>query len=249
MKKLISIVLLQFSLVALSHAAIDPAATTEAPKEAALETTTSAPAVTVSEPAWELTSDEDGIKVYRREIEGSSIVEFKGETVIPATVAKIAEVLTDTPRKYEWVDRIHTAKDIALISPTERIEYNRTKAPWPVKDRDFVFKASGEVIAKDRTLVVTIKSVEHNAMPEQDCCVRGELKNSTYTLKALGDGSETRITVQIHADPKGSVPTWIVNMIQKSWPRKTLQALREQTAKPDVAENTYFQELFKKAGL
>jgi hypothetical protein len=84
-------------------------------------------------------------------------------------------------------------------------------------------------------------------MPEQDCCVRGEITNSSYKLEVLGDGSKTRVTVQIMADPKGSVPKWIVNLIQKSWPRTTLQRLAAQSAKADVVEHAYYRQLFEQA--
>lgn len=196
---------------------------------------------------WEFMGDENGITTHRRHIEGSSLVEFKGETIMDATIPKILSVLSDTSRKGEWVDRLHTAKDLRQISHYERIEYNRTKAPWPVQDRDFVFKANVTVDAKAKMVTVALRSIEDAAMPEQDCCVRADLKRSTYVLEALDGGRRTRVTVQINADPKGSVPTWIVNLIQRSWPRKTLQALAAQTGKADVAEHPAYRAIFDQA--
>ncbi len=43
--------------------------------------------------------------------------------------------------------------------------------------------------------------------------------------------------VEIHADPKGSVPKWLVNLFQKGWPRNTIEGIRKQAAKADVKEH------------
>mgnify|MGYP001596581399 CR=1 FL=1 len=202
---------------------------------------------TAPEPQWEVVSTDDGVVTERREWPDSPMVEFRGTTVIDARLSKIVSVLTDTGRKLEWIDRAVAAKDLQVFSMLERIEYNRSSAPWPVRDRDFVFRAQATLDVPQRTLFVTLKSVEHPDMPEQDCCVRGEITNSSYKLEALEDGSKTRVTVQILADPKGAVPKWIVNIIQKSWPRKTLQSLAVQSSKADVVEHAEYKTLFDKA--
>lgn len=195
--------------------------------------------------SWERLSDGDGIVVHKRKLPGSKFVEFRGTGTIDAPVSKILNVLLDTPRKLEWVDRAVEARDIRTLSPVERVEYNRTSAPWPVKDRDFLFQAKAFPNLRDKTVLITLKSIEDEAVPVDPCCVRGELARSSYFLKAIKGGTATELTVQIHADPRGAVPSWIVNMIQKSWPRKTMQALREQVAKPDVAENALFKSLLE----
>lgn len=161
---------------------------------------------------------------------------------VPASLAKVASVLDDTPRKGEWVCNLLEAKNVRMISPTERIEYNRTSAPWPVSNRDFVFRADVKVDKATKTLTILIKSVADPAMPvDEDKAVRGELLDSSYTLTQLED-NKTRIVVEIQVDPKGSVPKWVVNWAQKGWPRKTLDGIRTQCAKADVKELALVKE-------
>ena len=50
-------------------------------------------------------------------------------------------------------------------------------------------------------------------------------------------GQKTLVVTEIHADPKGSLPTWVVNMFQKDWPVKTIRNLRAQVAKGDIKES------------
>ena len=35
------------------------------------------------------------------------------------------------------------------------------------------------------------------------------------------------LTVSLLVDPKGSIPTWVVNLLQKKWPYKTLMKVKE----------------------
>jgi hypothetical protein len=57
--------------------------------------------------------------------------------------------------------------------------------------------------------------------------VRANLIRSKYELIPKGK-QQTIVIVEIHTDPKGLIPTWLVNAIQKGWPRKTLVALGKQ---------------------
>jgi hypothetical protein len=189
-----------------------------------------------AEPAWEQLGDGDGITTWRKEVPGSDLVAFKGHAVVEANIAKVAQVLNDTSRKLEWVDSAVGAKDIKIISENERIEYNRTSPPWPIKDRDFVFHAKAELDKTKRTMFLSIKSTTDPAAPETNA-VRGEIEDSYYSLACLDEKcTKTDVTVEIHADPKGSIPKWIVNIFQKAWPRNTLEGIRKQVAKPDVQE-------------
>jgi hypothetical protein len=50
-------------------------------------------------------------------------------------------------------------------------------------------------------------------------------------------------------DPKGSVAKWMVNLFQKSWPHKTITALRQQVKKPDIKDNAKLKEALLKEGI
>jgi hypothetical protein len=81
-----------------------------------------------------------------------------------------------------------------------------------------------------------MKSTTDPLAPPTDY-VRGEIMQSYFILTSLEHGTKTHISVEVHADPKGSVAKWIVNMFQKSWPHNTISRLRAQVAKPDIKEH------------
>lgn len=213
-KKLSLFVLSVVALVGVAHAAIMPV-----------------------DKVWEETSNDDGITVYRKEVPGSDLVAFRGETTIDAPIAKVANVLIDTSRKLEWVHKIVEAKDVRPIGEYERVEYNHTASGFfLVRDRDFVFQAKATIDKPNQRMTLRLKSVDDPLQPETDC-VRGHLDNSAYTMTAVDGGKKTHLVVEIHADPRGAVPKWLVNLFQKAWPRNTIEGIKRQVAKPDVLEH------------
>lgn len=192
---------------------------------------------------WEKVSEDDGIEVFKKELPGSPLIAFKGQGVVDASIFKLIQILLDDSRSVEWVDDLVEAKQIRRISETEVIEYNHIKTPVVMKDRDFVIQCKAEADPKNKVFVLKMKSVKDPSAPQTDY-VRGEIMDSSFTIKSLDNGTKTHVVAEIHADPKGSVANWIINMFQKKWPRNTLEGLRKQAVKPDVQENLYYKKLF-----
>lgn len=184
--------------------------------------------------AWEKLSERDGITVYRWETTESPLFAFKGEAVIDAPIAKVAQVLVDTSRRKEWVPSLIDAKVIRQISERERIEYTSIATPPLTANRDFVLHARAEYVEKTRDLIFHFTSTEDKAMPPTDM-IRGEVLNSRYLMRQLAP-HKTYLEYTVHVDPKGSIARWLVNFVQKNIPRDTIEAIRAQVKKPDIEE-------------
>ena len=98
-------------------------------------------------------------------------------------------------------------------------------------------------------------SVTDKLAPETDDYVRGHFKQGKFELTVAErknkDGSVTKgtmVVAEVVVDPRGSVPTFIVNMVQKSWPHNTLMALRKQVAKPDIKDDKRVVDRLTKEG-
>lgn len=191
---------------------------------------------------WEKVAEHESITVYRREVPGSSLLAYRGEGIIPAPLDRVASVILDTSRHPEWASRVAEARTLREIAPGERIEYMRTDVPWPFKDRDFVYWAKLTVNRAEKSLRVELKSVSDPSLPPQDCCVRAQLHEGAFVLKPIEGGSKTWVQAEAHADPGGVIPKWIVNQVQKSFPKKSFQGLLKQVAKKDVVVNPALAE-------
>jgi len=192
---------------------------------------------------WEEFGRHGDIIIYQRQVPGSDVLAFKGSGTIDAPMAKVFTVVTDTPRKIEWLERTKVARVVEDISPIERIEYTEINLPWPLSNRDFVYRIRTEPDAKNRQIVVTVKSVVDAREPKFPRKVRGEIYSGRFIIKPLDGGARTYIEAEAHADPKGAIPKWVVNIAQKSWPKKTLTRLMKQVNKPDIVASPLVESL------
>ncbi len=180
---------------------------------------------------WEEISHEDGIKVWQRSVPGKSLVEFRGRGLVGASYAMILAVLQDSTRKTEWMDSCVDARMLRTIGPGNSIMYNRTGSTVPlIDDRDVVLETSVDIRPEKRRIKIDVWSVADPKMPEVDGVVRMPELRATWILDALGP-KKTRVTYTVQADPGGALPHWLVNMVAKRLPARTLQKLRKQTQK------------------
>lgn len=178
--------------------------------------------------AWEKIGDEEGIRVFRKEVPGSSVVAFRGEATLEAPIEKVLWVLGDNTHRTEWVDRLEKSVVLEKKSTYESVVYQHYSLPFPASDRDYVYRGKA---TRDKSGVVTLllESVTHPKAPPT-IGVRANLIKSRYLLTPKGK-DRTFVVVEIHTDPQGSIPSWLVNLVQKSWPMKTMKNMREHLKK------------------
>jgi NAD(P)-dependent dehydrogenase (short-subunit alcohol dehydrogenase family) len=192
-----------------------------------------------SGPRWETVRSEDGIIVSRKEIPGSSFIAFRGEGDVNAPIGRVGSVLVDVAREKEWVDSVVEARTLRKVSETEYIVYSHASTPPPLSDRDFVADVTLSVDPARKAVVIRMHSVDDATAPRTSY-VRGDLEDSSFTMTSIEGGAKTHVVAEIHCDPRGSVPSFMVNFFQKNWGYKTLTSLRKQVAKADVADNAAF---------
>lgn len=180
---------------------------------------------------WEFQTEKNGISVYKAFMPGTKIAGARGEAIIKSPMNRILFVLSDVENAGQWIDRLTVSKVLERNGLLETVVYQEFSLPWPISDRNFVFRGKAHK-EDDGRVVIELKS-EDNKLAPPSKGVRGELIESKYVLTPISE-TETKLEVEIFADPKGAIPTWLINLIQKSWPIKTIGAIRIQVAKPYV---------------
>lgn len=193
-----------------------------------------ATSILASEPpdGWELIDDDEGVVVYKKEVSGSPVVAFRGVAELDATPEKVLGVLVDNDHRTEWVDLCSESRVLESAGEWEQVIYQRYTLPWYLSDRDYVYRARA-VRNPDGSVELLLASCEHRDAPET-VGVRARLIESRYVLTPLEGGKRCRLAVEIHTDPMGMVPKWLVNLVQEEWPQKTLNGVRKQLQRPHV---------------
>lgn len=175
---------------------------------------------------WTLAKNEDGIKVYTRQIEGSSLKEFKGETQIKGTIESFVALLRDVPNFHLFFESAMNPKLLKLQGDTLQIHYLQTKAPWPVSNRDGVYQYLYQYNANQKELLVGLKALPTYSKKEADF-VRVPEASGFWKAKQV-TSTEISVVYQLHANPGGSLPAWLANSSSIDLPFNTLTKLKER---------------------
>ena len=185
------------------------------------------------EPLAENEKSEFTIIVEKKNSPEDEVNTYRGTTTMPMSIERIAYVLDDTESKTEWVSRLKQENRLEGNPFSYRsIAYQHYNLSWPVSDRDYVIESKWSVM-KDKklpTVILSIKSIVRDTVPEIEGRVRGQLYRLVYKLEKL-ESNQTRVSVEIMVNPKGLLPNFMINLIQKEWPITTLRQLNAQALK------------------
>lgn len=175
--------------------------------------------------SWILVSDQDNIQTFKMEVTNGPIIAFMGKRMIEAPLDRVLQFITDEKRSHEWVDRL--TKEIRLEQPDNLnyVSYTHISMPLILKDREFITAVKIELDKSKQKAFFTMKSINHLLAPKTKY-IRGEVVESSFMLESRNEGKSTFVTGILHADPKGSIPKWVVNLFQKQWARNTICKLR-----------------------
>lgn len=170
--------------------------------------------LTFGEIGWELYKEADGATIETKTLPGSSIKVVRSTRyVVVDSFHELVEFFYKPPfeeRKllYEDLDEYTVIRE---ITSDIHVAHSKFKSPFfAVKGRDFLTLRSlnwGE----EGEAFITIQSVNLESVPFDDKFVRGVSNCSTYLEQDEDDPKRIKIITTDFVDPRGLVPTWIVN--------------------------------------
>lgn len=188
-------------------------------------------------PQWEEVSDSDGIKVFSKEIPGSDVLAFKGESTLDYPIVRVTSVLKDGDRQVEWMPSLKASRVLTMdVKSQSQVQYNLLAMPWPLSDRYLVTKGIGEVDKEKGIVHIKMQSTDDPPLDEPER-VKAYIFNSEFVLRPADGGKRTFMVIEIHTDPKGQIPKFLVNFFQRSWPRQFFEALAKQLQRRDVKDD------------
>ena len=191
------------------------------------------PAIDFDALQWEPLNTKDGIDVSHAAVPDMDILGVRGVGTVDLHISQIWTVFSDVSIQTEWIDRLKETRLVSKTSEQSVRYYSEYYSPWPISNRDFLFERFINIDEANKVITVTVSSVLDEREPESDCCVRGWLSRAYWRFSAQDNG-KTKIEVEVVTDPKGLIPTWIINMVQKSWPVKSIGNLVARSSKDDI---------------
>ena len=181
---------------------------------------------------WQLVGKRDGVTTWSQGVEGSKLLGFRGRGEVDVHVSRMVAAMLDSRQTTEWVDLL--AEERVIHDDGEKqILWQRYDMAWPVADRDMVLERRVRTYPDRNLTTILLTSTTHPDAPEIPGIVRADVSKTWVAFQAL-PGGRTRVEVEAFADPRGVVPQWLVNLVQKNWARTSILALTQIAKKPHV---------------
>ncbi len=183
--------------------------------------------------AWSLVGVYSGVTVERKNMAGSDLFAFRGEGVFAAPIGLLVTVLKEPSIATEWVDLMTEHTVLRTVAEHKNLIYESYALPWPISDRDYVMFELCGYDPVQKVFTIDYESVEDAAKPPDSGHVRAVAFRTFWRLDKIDD-THTKIVVEVFTDPKGLLPSWLINIIQKDWPWQTITGLVKRANQGDL---------------
>lgn len=185
-----------------------------------------------AEPAWELSTETDGVKVFKRDREGSAVKEMKAVGLIDAPPQAVWAAVRDLENYPTQMPYTAEAKVLARTEGDKLITfYSRIKTPL-VDERDYIILLKDESDWQDGKgfykVSWTVAPKESDSlMPEKKGVVRVRVNDGFWLIEPREDGKKTNATYYVFTNPGGAIPTFIANQGNNIAVPKVFAAIRK----------------------
>ena len=192
--------------------------------------------ISFAEEDWQLVSVKDGITSTRKNIVDSPLFAFRGEADVPDSLGALSAVLLKDDIGPEWVDLMNLSKSLRIEGPYSKVIHQGYDLPWPIQDRDYLMREVANYNQETKVFTLMFESIEDPILPKQSCCIRAKTYRTFWRLSVNPDNT-THVEVEVYTDPKGSLPAWLINLIQKDWPYNTISGLLKRSRVGDIQKS------------
>lgn len=156
---------------------------------------------------WQSKGEEDGVTLYTHAVEGSDFLAVRAVAQIDTTIDTLLAELADTRGCTQWRENCRSIRLLRQVGDNERIFHMVLDLPWPVADRDLVFRATRSFAPGGDAVRIDVHSVEGELPPQ--AYVRATTE-AVYLIRRLAPG-RVELSYTVHVDLGGKVAAGLVN--------------------------------------
>lgn len=171
---------------------------------------------------WALEKDKNNVQVFTRTKPESQLKEFKGIITINTGQEELLAVFKNIEKYDQWMPDVIETKVIEMAN-NQHQHYVKLDMPWPVTDRGGVYQFTYSVTAAGSTRISVIATPDKEEIHQK--AIRIPFATGLWLFYSV-DNQTTQVTYQMHADPGGSLPTWLINSSVVDTPYNTLVNLK-----------------------
>ncbi len=175
---------------------------------------------------WQLVKEKDGISIYTCQEKGSSYKSFRGVADIRSDLDKVFAIVGNVRSSDQWDPSVRELRVLSEGKDSSFSYYLVYSTPWPLHNRDLCVEVK---VTRNRATGEVLIDAESNPalVPEQHDLVRIRHYWQKWILQPLDKG-KIHVVLEGFADPAGSIPAWLANMVITETPLNMIREIRKR---------------------
>lgn len=176
---------------------------------------------TVFSQSWELAKEKEGIQVFTMIRDGAAMKSYRVQMSLEVEAESVLAAILNVDAYAEWMPDCLESRE---LEKTEEglIAYYVAGAPWPISSRDNI--SHMKIVRSENEIRVDFSQLPDYLAANKDY-VRLEECAGYWKIEKLGDAG-LRLSQEVHVNPGGKIPAWLVNMTVEDSPIETFENLR-----------------------
>lgn len=201
----------------------------------------------VEHDGWKVLYEKDQIKVEAKKDNQTKLLMFRAQGILQAPLDSIMANLRDVNTSTEWQPQLIMRKEMVTISDVRAITLSENDVPWPFSNRTLLLDNELKFSPDQLGFIVISESTKDQEMikkfPVESGKVMAEMIKGVMTLKYKGP-KESFVAFDLMVDPKGHIPTFVVNIFTKEVPFKFLKSLEKRANTHPMKLNPTMQKMY-----
>ncbi|XP_076802379.1 phosphatidylcholine transfer protein-like isoform X1 [Clavelina lepadiformis] len=167
---------------------------------------------------YEFLAESMNVTIYRQPRGNAGLYHYKLYATLPdATPDQIAAVFLDNEYRVVWDNYVTELYPVQLNEKGPDVIYFNVDYPWPLTNRDYVYaRETRKVIREGKEyIVIVMHSVKKHNVKEISGAIRVDDYHQSLAL-SLWNKRGTLAYIEYYDNPKGSIPSWLVNWAAKT---------------------------------
>ena len=194
---------------------------------------------------WEFDYKDDGVTRYRTDQSVKEMTPFKASMDMDVSYTKVMMAIANNEKSPEWSPRLIKA---VIHERTKDLRYTYSqfyRAPWHLTNRQLLMKGK---ISKIKNGVEFKGSKSDKIKYKNDDYIQASIHRLHFTVVAKGK-NKSHATVIFIGDMGGWIPSWIVDIVQESWPTNFLLSLHKRAKSKENTSSPNYQFVKKTLSL
>ncbi|KAJ3231713.1 hypothetical protein HDU81_003556 [Chytriomyces hyalinus] len=171
---------------------------------------------------WTLEATRDNVTIHTHPVaqdSAFSVVRGCGELPAGFTVAECLSVIRSTACRKTWDARYDSGTVLQVLGVDDGVAHTIQKGSFPVAARDMIVAVTTRRVSRHEAVFVATSVTDGDAFPKAGASgrVRADLTFAGWMLRVIG-GKAVEAVYMVQVDPKGTIPSSIVKLVQTQTP-------------------------------